>query len=309
MDYFAAVRAFLLAADLRSFNKAADQLKVKTSTVSRYIAELERDLGIALFNRSTRGLTLTEGGRVFREHSTTAMRLLGEAREMTSSLNASPKGLLRVTMPTSFGRRHIIPHLPEFIEKYPDISIDAVFNDEVLNLVDTSIDLAIRIGVLPDSQLMALRLADHKRVVCASPTHIKLYGVPASPDQLQSHPAIRFTLAGDDSWLLVRRARGGKREREIEIKLQGRLRADDTEAILDLAAAGCGIALLPIWSIGPALRAGSLARLLPEWEAQATHAEPAIWAVYPRKKTVSSKVRAFLDFYSTIFGEQSYWRV
>src|SRR5579864_2713915 len=118
MDYFAAVRAFVHAAELQSFSKAAHEMAVKTSTVSRYVTDLEKDLGIALFNRSTRGLVLTEGGRVFREHALTAMKAMDEARSVTSSLNLSPQGLLRVTIPTSFGRKHVVKHLPQFLEKY-----------------------------------------------------------------------------------------------------------------------------------------------------------------------------------------------
>ena len=117
MDYFAAVRAFIQAAELRSFSKAANELTVKTSTISRYVTDLETDLGIALFNRSTRGLVLTEGGRVFREHALLALQALDDARELTSSLNKTPQGLLRITTPAAFGRRHVVPHLPAFMER------------------------------------------------------------------------------------------------------------------------------------------------------------------------------------------------
>jgi len=229
MDYFAAVRAFIRASELQSFSKTAQQMEIKTSTVSRYITDLEADLGIALFNRSTRGLVLTEGGRVFREHALVALAALDEARQATSSLNASPQGLLRVTMPTSFGRRHVIKHLPAFMERYPHIDIDAVVTDEVVNIVEAGVDLAIRIGVLPDSQLMARQLATHRRVVCASPDYIGRFGTPATPDDLSSHAALRFTLASDDKWFLARR--GGKRALPVEtaVQLQGRVRADDTE--------------------------------------------------------------------------------
>ncbi|CAB3748625.1 LysR family transcriptional regulator [Paraburkholderia humisilvae] len=177
MDYFAAVRAFLHAAEPGSFSKAAAQMEVKTSTVSRHINELEADLGIALFNRSTRGLVLTEGGQVFRTHALAAMQSLDDARQSTSSLNASPKGVLRVTMPASFGRRHVIPHLPEFTRRYPRIDVDAVVTDEPLNIIEARIDLAIRVGVLPDSQRVA-------------------------------HAALRFSLAPDDKWILVKRTGG-----------------------------------------------------------------------------------------------------
>ncbi|HEY4353909.1 MAG TPA: LysR family transcriptional regulator [Paraburkholderia sp.] len=316
MDYFAAVRAFLHAAELGSFSKAAAQMEIKTSTVSRHINELEADLGIALFNRSTRGLVLTEGGQVFRTHALTAVESLDEARQSASSLNASPKGVLRVTMPASFGRRHVVPHLPEFLMRYPHIDVDAVVTDEPLNIIEARIDLAIRIGALPDSQLVARRLAEHRRIVCASPAYTKRHGVPASPDELAAHTALRFALAPDDKWILVKRgdAKASKRtsharHNEVTVQLQGRIRANDTDALLELAVAGCGIALLPAWSVGDALRQGQLMRLLPDWEAQTSRAAPAVWAVYPPKKTVSSKVRAFLDFYAARFADDTYWQV
>jgi DNA-binding transcriptional LysR family regulator len=318
MDYFAAVRAFLHAAELGSFSKAAAQMEIKTSTVSRHINELEADLGIALFNRSTRGLVLTEGGQVFRTHALTAVHSLDEARQSASSLNASPKGVLRVTMPASFGRRHVIPHLPEFIKRYPHIDVDAVVTDEPLNIIEARIDLAIRIGALPDSQLVARRLAEHRRIVCASPAYTARHGVPATPDELGTHTALRFSLAPDDKWILVKRgdgvaqgraaARRSERQSDVAVQLQGRIRANDTDALLELAIAGCGIALLPAWSVGEALRQGRLVRVLPDWEAQTSRADPAIWAVYPPKKTVSSKVRAFLDFYAALFADDSYWQ-
>lgn len=314
MDYFSAIRAFLFAAESGSFSKAAERITVKTSTVSRYVTDLEQDLGIALFNRSTRGLVLTEGGRVFREHALVVVKSLDDAREAASSLNASPRGLLRVTMPRSFGLRHVIRHLPEFMDRYPKIDIDAVMTDDTVNIIDSSIDLAIRIGVLPDSQLMARPLGAHRRIVCVSPAYVAQYGTPASPDDLAAHPMLRFPLARDDRWLFVRRSAGRSRsntrsskQKEMWVQLHGRLRVDDVEALLALAIAGRGVALLPTWAIGPALRDGTLVQLLPEWDVQATRAAPTIWAVYPPKKTVSSKVRAFIDFYADVFGREGYW--
>jgi DNA-binding transcriptional LysR family regulator len=306
MDYFAAIRAFLSAAELGSFSKAAARIEVKTSTVSRYITELEKDLGIALFNRSTRGLVLTEGGRVFQEQALGVVRSLDEAREVTSSLNRSPRGLLRVTMPCSFGRRHVIRHLPDFMDRYPNIDIDIMVTDHVLNIIEVGIDLAIRIGALPDSQLMARQLAAHERVVCASPAYVAQRGAPSSPEALTEHMTLRGPLATDDRLLLVNRTRGAQPE-EVSVVLRGRLRVDDTEALRELAIAGRGIALLPTWAIGDALRDGKLVQLLPGWEAQPTKAVPAIWAVYPPKKTVSSKVRAFIDFYTALFNREGYW--
>ncbi|MCI3206381.1 MULTISPECIES: LysR family transcriptional regulator [Pandoraea] len=310
MDYYTAVRAFLSSAEASSFSKAAQQLGIKTSTVSRYIGQLEADLGIALFNRSTRGLVLTEGGTVFREHALISLQALDDARNLTSSLNQTPQGHLRVTMPVAFGRRHIVRHLPQFLARYPDISIDAVITDDVVNLIDSGIDLAIRIGALADSQLMARKLAEHQRVVCASPDYVAQHGAPAMPEELASHEALRFSLATDDRWLLVNRETNAARASgpaEIAVRLQGALRANDTESILSLAVAGRGVALLPSWSVSEALKAGELVHLLPDWQAQVGRNPAAIWAIYPPKKKVSSKVRAFVDFYAEILSAPGYW--
>lgn len=309
MDYYAAVRAFLSAADTLSFSKTALQLEVKASTISRYMVQLENDLGVALFNRSTRGLVLTEGGIIFREHAMLSIQALDEARNITASLNTIPQGHLRVTMPVSFARRHIIRHLPKFIELYPNISIDLVVSDEIINLIGSNLDLAIRIGVLPDSQLMARKLTDHQRIICASPSYIKLYGAPATPDDLAVHQVLRFALASNDKWLLVNKTIKDKKLGSVMVRLQGSIRVNDTESILDLAMAGSGIALLPDWSVKEALRSGALVHLLPDWSAQFGRNKAAVWAVYPPNKKVSSKVRAFVDFYSRIFTDPGCWRV
>jgi DNA-binding transcriptional LysR family regulator len=307
MDYFSAVRAFLHAAELQSFSKTAQEMAVKTSTVSRYVSELEKDLGIALFNRSTRGLVLTEGGRVFRENALIAVQALDEARLAASSLNSTPQGLLRVTMPSAFGRRHIVPHLPEFMSQYPDIDVDAVLSDNTLNIIDAGIDVAIRIGALPDSLLMGKRLAPQRRIVCASPDYFARRGVPTTPAELAGHESLRFALVADDKWFFARIERERMIVETAVVELQGRLRVDDSDAMLALALSGCGIALLPTWIVGSALRDGRLIHTLPQWEAHAQRQQPSIWVLYPPKKTVSSKVRAFVDFFSAKVGEPPYW--
>jgi DNA-binding transcriptional LysR family regulator len=305
MDYFAAVRAFICAAELQSFSKTANEMAVKTSTISRYVSELEKDLGIALFNRSTRGLVLTEGGKLFREHALVALQALDDARQITSSLNLTPQGLLRVTMPSAFGRQHIVPHLPAFMRRYPDIDLDIVSTDEKLNMIEASIDVAIRIGVLADSSLMAKRIAPHRRIVCGSPAYFERSGMPRLPDDLAAHDVLRLPLLPNDKWSFTRVV--DAQASPVQVELQGRLRADDSEAVLELAVAGCGLALLPTWLAATALREGRLQHALPEWEARTGRAEPAVWAVYPPKKVVSSKVRAFVDFYAEVIGEPPYW--
>ncbi|MEX3940694.1 LysR substrate-binding domain-containing protein [Paraburkholderia sp. BR10937] len=306
MDYFAAVRAFLQAAELGSFSKAAHQMDLKVSTVSRYVTDLECDLGIALFNRSTRGQALTEGGRIFKAQALVAMKALEDAREATSSLNARPKGVLRVAMPTSFGRHHVMKHLPIFLERYPDISVEAVVSDEAVNLIETQMDLAIRIGTLPDSQLMARKLAAHRRMLCASPQYLTRYGTPSSPSDLTEHRVLRCIQAADAKWTFVNRDQKGERA-EAKVKPHSRILVSDIDVLRDLAIAGSGIALLPSWSINSAIESGELVGILTDWEERATRPEPAIWAVYPPKKVVSSKVRAFVDFYVSIFEQAPQW--
>jgi DNA-binding transcriptional LysR family regulator len=199
----------------------------------------------------------------------------------------------------------VVKHLPQFLEKYPRISVDLVITDDVINLIDSEVDLAVRIGALPDSQLIARRLAAHRRIVCASPAYIAAHGAPKAPADLSRHTALRFSRAVDDKWILVHR--NGKAKQDVSVQLNGQVRANDTDAIVVLAAAGCGIALLPAWSIASELRAGELVHLLQGWEAQTTRSDPAVWAVYPPKKIVSSKVRAFIDFYADIFGRDGEW--
>ena len=307
MDYFAAVRAFVHAAERESFSKTALELGVKTSTVSRYVSELEKDLGIALFNRSTRGLVLTEGGRVFREHALIALQALDDARELTSSLNQTPQGALRITLPVAFGHRHVVPHLPSFMQRYPEIGVDLVVTDETLNMIEGGIDVAVRIGALPDSLLMARRLAPHKRIVCASPAYFERHGTPSQPGDIAHHESLRLALQPDDKWFFTRRANPLAAPEQVLVELKGRFRGDDSDAVLQLALAGCGLALLPTWLAATALRDGRLIPALGDWEARTGRAEPAIWAVDPPKKIVSSKVRAFVDFLAEVIGEPPYW--
>jgi DNA-binding transcriptional LysR family regulator len=230
MDYFSAVHAFVRAAELQSFSKAAREMAVKTSTISRYVSDLEKDLGIALFNRSTRGLVLTEGGRVFRERAILALDALDDARQATSSLNSTPQGLLRVTMPSAFGRRHVVPHLPAFMTRYPDIDLDLVLTGDTLNMIDAGIDLAIRAGVLSDSSLMARRLAPHRRIVCGSPEYFERNGMPSVPSDLAGHESLRVALPPGDKWFLTRTANSKAALEQTLVELKGRLRGNDSEA-------------------------------------------------------------------------------
>lgn len=306
MDYLAAMRAFAHAVELGSFSKAAEEEGVKVSTVSRYISALEADLGAALFNRSTRALHLTEVGRHFHEHVVRILEDVAQARLTATSLNARPQGLLRLNIPVVFGRWHIVPHLPDFMADYPDIRIDLTLSDETVDLIASGCDLAVRIGALTDSRLVAKRLAPHRRTVVASPMYLQSGRPIIEPRDLEDHACLLFALQPKDAWYFARH--DAPRNTPQEIAVRGKFRANHSEALLEAALAGLGLAMLPTWLTGNAMAEGRLVTVLDEWEAQiAPGPTRAIWGVYPPKKVVPPKVRAFLTFFEQRFGRPPYW--
>jgi DNA-binding transcriptional LysR family regulator len=310
MDYFAAMRVFVRSVDLGSFSKAAAEDGIKVSTVSRYISALEADLGAALLNRSTRGLHLTEAGATFYQHAIPVLAGVEEAWLATTSLNQRPRGVLRINIPSAFGRRHIMPHLKDFFAAYPDIGVDATLTDATVNLIETGADLAIRIGALADSSLVARHLAPHRRVLVASPDYLSAHAPPETPDCLRHHQCLPFALQPTDAWYFLPRAAAAttRPAEPLEIKITGRLRANDSEALLGAALDGFGIALLPTWLAAEDIRAGRLTPLLPEWEVRIAPGPPrAVWGIYPPKKIVAPKLTAFLGFLTDRFGKPPYW--
>ena len=306
MDYFAAMRAFVRTVELGSFSKAAAEAGIKVSTVSRYITFLEDDLGAALFNRSTRHSHLTEAGKTFYDRATTVLSGLEEARSETTSLNAKPQGLLRINIPSTFGRRHVMPHMKDFLSENPNIRLDATLTDATVDLIDSGADIAVRIGALLDSALIAKRLAPHRRILVASKDYLDARPAIRKPEELPDHECLAFALQPSSCWY-YREPRAAPGEMH-EIPIGGHLRANDTETLRDCALSGLGIALLPSWAVSDDLRAGRLTAIFPELEwLIATGPERAIWAIYPNKKIVSPKVKAFIAFLERRFGHPPYW--
>lgn len=306
MDYLTAMSAFVRSVDLGSFSKAAAETGLKVSTVSRYISGLEADLDVALLNRSTRSLHLTEAGRTFYDRAVQILADVADARDATSSLNARPQGLLRINIPSAFGRRHIMAHMKEFLTAFPDIRLDATLTDATVDLIETGTDVAVRIGALLDSTLVARKLAPHRRLLVASPDYLASREPPSIPADLARHECLPFTLQPRGAWFY--RTADNPEGDPVEVAVNGHLRANDSEALRDAALSGVGIALLPTWLVGDDIRAKALIPLLPEFEWQiASGPERAIWAVYAPKKVVSPKVKAFLTFLAHRFGKPPYW--
>ncbi len=305
MDYFAAMRAFANAVEMGSFSKAAEAEGIKVSTVSRYVTALESDLGTALFNRSTRRLHLTEAGSQFYEHAARILAEVDDARLTVSSLAARPRGRLRLNLPIAFGRRHVVPHLKDFLQQYPEIALELTLTDETVDLIASGSDLAVRIGALADSSLIAKRLAPHRRVLVASPDYLARHEAPQQPADLARHDCLRFALQPQHAWYFRHRDTRGE---TLEVAVSGRLDANNSEALLDLTLAGLGVSLLPTWLAGEAIAAGQLVALLPQWDALiAPGPERAVWGVYPARKVVSPKVKAFLLFLEQRYGQTPYW--
>jgi DNA-binding transcriptional LysR family regulator len=298
IDRFAEMEAFVEAARRMSFTAAADALEIPASVLSRRIKSLEARLGSRLFHRTTRSVGLTESGEVYFSHCTRLLAELRDADEAVTSLQQVPRGTLMLQVPTTFGRLHVAPAIPAFLKQYPNIDVDLTMSDDVVDLVKESVDVAIRIGQLPDSDLVARRLCNNRRILCASPDYLAEHGVPARPEDLENHSCLNFShLIKSDIWHFD--AETGTQA----VSIKGRLRANNTEALREAALAGCGIAYLATFIVGDDIRS---ARLRPVLEAF-PQAETGIYAIYTHRRYISAKTAAFLDFAQTRFCDPPHW--
>ena len=299
MDRLAAIEAFVKVAETQSFSEAARRLRSSKSVVSRQIAALETELGARLFHRTTRSMTLTEAGRGYFERTSRILADIEQANLSVSRLQSAPRGQLRVNAPMSFGMLHLAPALPDFLLRWPDVQADITMNDRFVDLVDEGFDVAVRIGNLADSGLVARRLAPIRRVICASPAYLGTRGVPASPDELKAHDCLCYSnRALSREWRFV--AQDG---RPWPIEVHGRLTANNGDTLKVAALKGLGFVDLPTFLVGDDLLAGKLVAVLDEFVAQ----DMTLNAVYPHSRLLSPKVRAFVDFLAERFGPRPYW--
>lgn len=299
---FDAIPVFVAVVKNRGFSSAARTLGISKSAVSKRINLLEADLGVRLLHRTTRKLSLTEAGERYYEHAVQAVIAAGKAEDAVTELQGEPQGKLKISSPMSFGRLHVAPLIPKFLERYPKLEIDLVMDDRKLNLVAAGLDVAIRSGNLtdlPDSSLIARRLAPLRQVLCASPDYIACHGVPSTPSELSVHNCVLFSYSSDaNEWTL-----NGEDGPET-VLVSGSYRVNNSEALLEALREGVGIGRLPTFVAGPDLKAGRLVRLF------ASHRIPdhTFYAVFPEREYLPAKVRAFLDFAHEYFGgDEPYW--
>lgn len=282
------IAVFVQVVESGSFTAAAERLGLSRSVVSKYITRLEGRLGARLLNRTTRRLSLTETGHVFFHRSQRGLLEIEEAEAEVSRLQGAPRGKLRINSPMSFGILHIAPLLPEFLERYPDLSLEMNLDDRQVDLVEEGFDLAIRIAELPESSLIARRLAPCRHVVCATPAYLERHGTPQKPRDLQQHNAITFRYQPTpDEWHFV--SRQGEVSR---VQVGGSLQMNNSLALREALLHDVGLTLIPTFIVGEDLRENRLRAVLTDYRTL----EPSIYAVYPHRRHLSPKVRAFIDF-------------
>lgn len=304
MDTLSGMQLFVDAVDGGSFSAAGRKLGVAPSSVARGIAALEDQLGTRLLNRTTRKLSLTEAGRVFHERSRRILGEVEEAKLSVADLQATPRGLLKLSVPVVFGRLHVVPALPDFLRTHPDVQIDLGMTDGYVDLVEEGIDVAVRIGALQDSSLVARKLAPTRRVLCASPVYLQRRGRPEKPDDLRAHNCLFYKFSGGRA---VWRFRDQAGEHVIEI--DGSLRTNNADALHTAALAGVGIVVLPLFMVGADIRRGALEVIFPEVAFAALSLDSDISAVYPYGRHQSPKVRAFVDFLVRRFRPTPPWEL
>ncbi|WP_159588114.1 LysR family transcriptional regulator [Chelativorans xinjiangense] len=295
MDRLTALKVFRQVVELGSFAEAARQLRLSPAAVSKNVGELEAHLAVRLLNRTTRRMSLTEAGSLYYDQVARILDELEEADSSLGPLQESPSGLLRVSAPVTLTLVCLSQALPGFLGRHPDLTLDLRLDDRRVNIVEEGFDIAIRAsGSLEDSSLIARKLTTIPHVVCGAPSYLERSGTPMSPEDLKRHSCIQFTLSGHaDEWAFE------KADRQIRIPISGRYKVTSSLAVRDALRAGFGLSLIPWAYVREDIEQGRLRTVLGEWSAVAL----SVYAVYPSRRYVVPKVRAFLDFLVEELGE------
>lgn len=302
-DHLAAMAVFAQVVEAGSFSQAGRQLSQSKSAVSKAVARLEDHLGTRLINRTTRKLSMTEAGHSFYEGCRRMLAEAEAAERAVTHLTEAPRGVLKVNAPMSFGVLQLSPCLGEFMASHAELEIDLTLEDRRVDLVQEGYDLAIRIGVMPDSSLVARRLGPNPRIICAAPAYLERRGTPTRPEALSGHDCLLYHYqTSGDTWRL--RACGAETG-ETSVRVKGRLKVNNGDSLREAALAGLGIAHLPVFIVRDEIKAGRLVPLLEDYEDVA---EGGVYAVYPASRNLTPKVRVFIDFLAARFARQPYWR-
>ncbi len=299
MPRFADLEAFIAVVEAGSFTAAAERLDTAKSAVSRRVTALEERLGVQLLRRTTRRLNLTETGRSFYEHSARILADLDEAEAAVLQQHGELRGKLRVALPLSFGARHMYRPIAEFSRRHPRVSFDLDLNDRRIDLIAEGVDLAVRIGRLADSTLIARRLFEARTVVCASPAYLEQRGTPQTPDDLLDHDCLVYSNLPDPMKWVCTDADGARHAVDVPVTMM----ASSGDFLCAAAKEGLGLALQPTFIAGDLISRGQLQSVLTGYQWPVTPA----YAIYPPTRHLSYRVREFIDFLAQYFAGVPYW--
>ena len=300
MDRLSSMEVFARVAEAGSFTKAAGQLGISTSAASKHVIALENRLGARLLNRTTRRLSLTEVGASYYEWCARIAQDVAEAESTVTRLHSEPRGRIKLNAPMSFGIRHLATAMPEVLALYPELTLDMNLNDRFVDLIEEGYDVAVRIGELRDSSLVARRLAPARMIVCGAPAYFERHGVPETPADLADHNCLGYSLlAAPGEWHFTGPGRAQT------VRTSGSFHANNGDALRAAALAGLGVVVQPTFIVGDDVARGALQRVL----ANYTPRESTIHAVFPHNRHLSAKVRVFVDFLVDRFAPEPYWDV
>jgi DNA-binding transcriptional LysR family regulator len=299
MDKLTDIAVFVRVVERGSFTRAADELELSRAVVSKYLSRLEDRLGARLLHRTTRRLSLTEAGAALFEASRGALERIVEAEDAVATLQKAPRGRLRLSAPMGFGILYLGSAVADFLGEHPEVGIDLHLDDRYVDLVADGLDMAIRIGTLKDSSLVARRIAATQPIVVASAAYLEAHGEPETPGDLAAHNCLLYSyLSTANVWRFT--APDG---REVPVAVTGNVRVNNGNLECELAAAGVGLAMVPTFYVAPYLRSGRLKRVLERYRMPPL----GIHAVYPERSRVPPKVKAFTDFLAARFGRRPEW--
>lgn len=295
------LKLFLAVAKRRSFAAVARDYNQDPSTISRAVANLETELGIRLFQRTTRNMTLTEAGEIYFNRMETLLEYLDNANEEAQATSTRPRGILRMTSSVAFGQVCITPLLPRLREEFPHLKFELHLADERVDLVANRIDLAIRLGHRIDGDVIAAKLINTRYRVCASPDYLEQHGSIDHPAVLSRHRCLLFRIPSFNSTWIACDASG----EEVIIPVDGDIVISSVQALHQCALNGLGPVLLADWMVDDDIRSGRLIDVLPGYTMSGAHSQTAAWLVYPSRRYLPYKVRVMVDFLKTAFAERS----
>lgn len=299
MDRFASIAVFVAAIDEGSLVAAGKRFGLSASMAGKYVSALEAELNVRLLHRSTRSLSLTDAGRTYYIRCQRILEEFDDANREASDAHRTVRGTLRVAAPVTFGSLHMGEVVARYLDDHPHVSIEVSLDDRYVDLQSAGIDVAIRIGKLPDSDLVARRLAPCRMAICASPAYLSREGTPKIPEDLRRAPRLAFNEAVSvPAWTLT-----DKQNRDHVIDGPFRMQANNMQMLLSAVLAGVGIAYGPTFVFGQDIKAGNLVKLLPAYRT----AELTINAVYPTARYVPSKVRQFIDYLADAYRDEPPW--